>query len=439
MGIIATGILSLALPLKTVSAESGEPRAIQNPFEQQRQLEENLAEYERQEHEREQEMKTLKRQMKQLRRGSLGATIAKLNPKIAVNGLFTAAGFSDDDHLNFGDHDPKENGFNVQAVELNLQGAIDPYLTAEVNINTFLEGGDTIVEFEEGFVTTQALPHNLQVMGGHFFTRFGNMNHIHAHAWDFVDQPVVLNRFLGPDGLRGPGVQASWLAPTPFYLEVIGSAQQAQGPIAVSFLSSGRVGGHDLRGRSVEAADDLVYMPRLVTAFDLDDSTTLKLGGSALLGPNSSGPDTRTNIYGADMKLKWQPPRNTFGYPFVTWESEVLFRAYEAGANDATMLPEETLEDMGLYTQVVYGFRPRWVAGLRFEYADGQDGLDQQIDDLRSERYRISPNIAWVTSEFSRLRLQYNVDFAESRGNKSLHGIFLQWSFALGEHGAHRF
>ncbi|MBQ27580.1 MAG: hypothetical protein CMH81_05500 [Nitrospiraceae bacterium] len=387
------------------------------------------------------EIKELKREIKQQRRGAFSSAIARFNPKIALNGLFTAAGFSDDEPLNFGAHDPKENGFNVQALELNFRGAIDPYFSAQFNLNTLIEEGETIVELEEGFLTTQALPYNVQLMGGQFFTRFGNMNHIHAHDWDFVDQPIILNRLLGPDGLRGPGLQASWLAPTPFYLEFIGSAQQARGEIASSFLGKEgeTVGGHILDKRAINDPNDLLYMPRVVSAFDFTDAMTLKVGGSALLGPNSSSPDARTHIYGADMKLKWQPRRTMMGYPFVSWESEIIYRDHEAGANKENAILEETLEDWGLYSQIIYGFKPRWVAGLRFEYADGHGGIDQINDDLRNERYRLSPNISWGTSEFSRLRLQYNLDFAESRGHEVLHGFFLQWSFALGEHGAHQF
>ena len=428
-------VLSFTLP-DTVRAESSETETPAHLSEQEHQLEQLIIEQERQA----QNIKRLKRGLKQASRGSLGSAIANFNPKIALNGLFTVAGFSDDGVLNFGGHDPDENGFNVQAMEINFRGAIDPYFSAEVNLNTFIDDGETILEFEEGFLTTTTFPYNVQLMGGQFFTRFGNMNHVHAHAWNFVDQPVILNRLFGPDGLRGPGVQASWLAPTPFYLEFIGSAQQAQGEIAVSFLAEedGEVGGHILGKRGIEDPDDLLYMPRIVSAFDLTDSTTLQIGGSALFGPNSSGPSTRTDIFGTDMKLKWQSRRTQSGFPFVTWESEFLYRDYDAGEDEENMLLAEALEDWGMYTQVAYGFTPRWVAGLRFEYADGRFGLKQVDDDLRSERYRVSPNISWVTSEFSRLRLQYNLDFAESREN-TLHGFFLQWGFALGEHGAHKF
>ena len=371
---------------------------------------------------------------------SLTSALRKFNSKIAIDGLFTVAGFSDNEHLNFGDHDPKENGFNIQAMALNFSGGIDSYFTAEVNINTFIDRGETKVEFEEGFLTTEALPYNLDLMGGQFFTRFGSMNTVHAHAWDFVDQPVILNRFFGPDGLRGPGLQASWLLPTPFHLKVVGSAQQAGGEIAVSFLgeAGGEVGGHVLGDRRVKRAGDILYMPRVVSAFDLTDVTTLNLGASALFGPNSSSPDARTHIYGVDMNVKWQPRGQERGDHFVRWNTEFLFRDYEAGADEGNSVIQENLHDWGLYSQLLYGFNTGWATGLRFEYVNGRRGLDQVNDDLRSERYRVSPNISWDMSPFSRLRLQYNLDLAESRGHEGLHGFFLQWGFALGEHGAHR-
>ena len=114
-------------------------------------------------------------------------------------------------------------------------------------------------------------------MAGQYFTRFGRQNWQHPHQWDFADQPVILNRIFGPDGLRGPGAQLSWLAPTPFYLEFIGSAQQAQGEIATSFLSNpgDTVRGYTLIDRPVQKIGDLVYMPRVVTSFSPTEEVTV--------------------------------------------------------------------------------------------------------------------------------------------------------------------
>ena len=214
----------------------------------------------------EQRLNALEAQVQQQRATSRGI-LAPFNPKINVNGLFSAAMFSEKDNLNFGDHDPQVQGFNVQNVELHLQGTVDPYFQVDTNIVTTVKKGETTIELEEMYGTSLALPANLQLVAGQYFTRFGRQNRLHPHQWDFADQPVILNRIFGPDGLRGPGMQLSWLAPTPFYLEFIGNAQQAEGEIATSFLSKlgATVRGYTLIARSVQKIGDLIYMPRVVT------------------------------------------------------------------------------------------------------------------------------------------------------------------------------
>ncbi len=397
--------------------------------------------------EKEQRLRDLERQVQQQRVASRGI-LAPFNPKISLNGLFSAAMFSEKDNLNFGGHDPHVQGFNVQNVELHLQGTVDPYFKMDANVVTFLDHGETKVELEEAYGTSLALPANLQLVAGQYFTRFGRQNWQHPHQWDFADQPVILNRIFGPDGLRGPGAQLSWLAPTPFYLEFIGSAQQGEGEIATSFLSKpgDTVRGYTLIDRPVRKIGDLVYMPRVVTSFSPTDEVTVVLGGSALFGPNASGTNNKTSVYGADLYVKWKPVNHSHGFPFVAWQTEYLFRDYQAGPDDINGIPASRPKDFGVYSQVLYGFTYRWVAGFRVDYANSSGGdvaapflatLGQR--DLVGERWRLSPNVTFYPSEFSKFRLQYNLDFAASRGREAVHGLFLQAEFNIGEHGAHSF
>jgi hypothetical protein len=394
----------------------------------------------------EQRLKELEAQVRQQRAASRGI-LAPFNPKISLNGLFTVAMFSEKDNLNFGDHDPREQGFNVQNIELSLLGSVDPYFQMEAHLVTFIDKGETKVELEEVYGTSLALPANLQLVVGQYFTRVGRQNRQHPHQWDFVDQPVILNRLFGPEGLRGPGMQLSWLAPTPFYLEFIGSAQQAQGEIATSFLSSEEqtVRGYTLIDRPVTKIGDLIYMPRAVTSFEPTPEVTVALGSSALFGPNASGPNNHTYIYGADLYVKWKPVNHSQGFPFVAWQTEYLHRDYEAGP-DVIGIPASRLKDFGFYTQVLYGFTYRWVAGFRVDYANSSGGgeavpflMTLAQRDLVDERWRFSPNLTFYPSEFSKFRLQYNMDFADSRGREAVHGVFLQAEFNIGEHGAHTF
>ena len=395
----------------------------------------------------EQRLKDLELQVGQQRAASRGL-LAPFNPKINVNGLFSAAMFSEKDNLNFGDHDPQVRGFNVQNVELYLQGTVDPYFQVDTNIVTTVKKGDTTIELEEMYGTSLALPANLQLVAGQYFTRFGRQNRQHPHQWDFADQPVILNRIFGPDGLRGPGAQLSWLAPTPFYLEFIGSAQQAEGEIATSFLSKPgeTVRGYTLIDRPVRKIGDLLYMPRVVTSFSPTDELTVALGGSALFGPNASGTNTRTNVYGGDLYVKWKPVDHVQGFPFVAWQTEYLHRNYEAGPDNVNGIAASRLKDFGFYTQLLYGFTYRWAAGFRVDYANSTGGEDARPflvtlaqRDLVDQRWRFSPNLTFYPSEFSKFRLQYNLDFADSRGREAVHGVFLQMELNIGEHGAHTF
>ena len=55
--------------------------------------------------------------------------------------------------------------------------------------------------------------------GGRFFSGIGYENSQHQHNWDFVDDALVQQSFLGPN-FTVDGLQVSWIAPTPLYLEL---------------------------------------------------------------------------------------------------------------------------------------------------------------------------------------------------------------------------
>jgi hypothetical protein len=257
-----------------------------------------------------------------------------------------------------------------------------------------------------------------------------------------VDQPIVITRLLGGDGLRNPGAQLSWLAPTPFYTEISLGVFNSDGETAASFRSedSTDIDGGEPVDRTLRGPQDLLFVPRVTSSFDLSDTQTLLLGASAAFGPNNSGAHADTQIYGADLYWKWRPLNAQQGFPFVSWQTEALLRRYDAAtrisADDPLVtLPAETLTDWGFYTQVLYGFRLGWVAGLRGEFVSGDNGTFSS--DNRQDRTRISPNVTWYPTEFSKLRLQYNYDHGQTFGDE--HSVWMQLEFLIGAHAAHKF
>jgi hypothetical protein len=362
--------------------------------------------------------------------------------QIGLSGLFAAGGSSLGDealaNLQAGGHDPNRNGFTVQNIELTIGASVDPYFDAQANIIFLIDAeGETVVELEEAFFTTTSLPGGLQIKGGQFYTEFGRQNPMHPHSWSFVDQPVVLSRFFGGDGLRSQGVRAAWLLPTDWYSEVYVGTQNARGETATSFLSEEgeEIGGHELIEREARNLSDAIFSARWLNGIDLSDTLSANIGLSGVWGPNASGLTTDTRIIGADLYLKWQAARSQRGFPFVSWHTEALHRRYEAG--DVDNPGSEVLKDWGMFSQALWGFKPGWTAGLRWDYATGKG--DTSWDPMRDTRHRLSPNITWYPTEYSKLRLQYNRDWFEHAPEEEADSLWLQFEFGLGSHMAHKF
>ena len=345
--------------------------------------------------------------------------------------------------LQLGDHDPRVRGFTIPNMELTLNGAVDPYFQGFASIIYKLdEEGETGVELEEAFFLTTSLPGNLQVKGGQFFGEFGRQNTQHPHAWAFVDQPLVLGELFGPEGLRGQGMRISWLAPTSWYTEAMLSVLNSAGGTAFSFRSeeSSVIHGGAPDERAVDGLGDLLLVPRLTTSLDLTATQTVVVGASAALGPNNSGPDADTRIFGADVYWKWKSLTAFQGFPFVSFQAEALVRRYGAASRESVddplvTLPTETLRDRGTYAELLWGIKPRWVAGTRGEVVRSESATYASA--LRTDRYRISPSLTWYPSEFSKLRVQYNLDHREAIGTD--HSLWFQFEFIMGAHAAHRF
>jgi hypothetical protein len=107
-------------------------------------------------------------------------------------------------------------------------------------------------------------------------------------------------------------------------------------------------------------------------------------------------------------------------------------------------VPDDVLSDFSGYGQLFWRFDQRWATAARYELGTparklfgtvGNDPLDPEWTD---NRQRISANVTFWPTEFSRLRLQGATDLIGWRERPD-YSIFLALEVVMGAHGAHAF
>jgi hypothetical protein len=341
---------------------------------------------------------------------------------------------------------PGERSFNLDESELTVSSNVDPYFFANV---TAAIQGDNSIDIEEAYFKTLALNHGFTIKGGRFFSATGYLNEIHSHNWDFADQPLVYQVFLGGQ-LAQDGVQIRWIAPTDYFIELGGEA------------GSGRSFPGSQRNLNSLASDALFAH----LGGDVGDSTSWRLGVSWLDARSTDRAYGDVDQIGApvtdaftgtsrtwilDGTLKWAPHGDPTQHLFKL-QGEYMHRTEDGQlAFDITgqnLAGAYRSSQSGWYVQAVYGFMPRWRAGLRYDAMQSgtpRIGLVEAgllpltaFPSLESASpQRTTFMLDWSLSEFSRLRAQYAWD--EARATQIDRQLLLQYIFAIGAHGAHKF
>ncbi len=337
------------------------------------------------------------------------------------------------------DAGPGSRGFNLAESELGLAASIDPWLRGAANISLH---PDNTVSVEEAFVQTTALDHGLSVKAGRFFSGVGYLNSQHSHTWDFVDNPLAYQAFLGTQ-YGDDGVQLSWLAPTDQYIEL--GAELGRGR---SFPGSdtGR-NGAGMTALSAHTGGDIGVSNNWRAGISMLNAKADNQALSALGTSNNSVTNAftgSTRVWVMDGIWKWAPNGNATRTNFKL-QGEYL-RSSRTGdlsyaVTDANVTDAYQAVQSGWYLQGIYQFMPRWRVGLRTERLNpGTPDYGINTAALASTDYRPGKNslmIDFSPSEFSRFRLQLAQD--RSRQGLTDNQVLLQYQMSLGAHGAHSY
>ncbi len=358
--------------------------------------------------------------------GPVGAVLQSLNPDLSLILDVALAAFSGDDPglLQTGAHDPRINGFNLQQLELSIGGAVDPYLRFDANL-VFAEFG---VEIEEAYATTLSLPGRTQVRVGQFLTRFGRVNATHPHTWSFVDQSLLIGRLFGGEGNRGLGTELSWLTPLPWYVELVVSETMITGEATdrtwAAFAPLGVASPLDLQ-TTVAAKQFFAPHPAVSVLWGLSYAN----------GPNGTGRNNRSELFGTDLTLKLRPAGDDKAMRLALQTEWVLRRQ---------QVPGDVLQDTNGFVQGTWRVQPRWEVGARWELGTPERDRSGAVPDTAldphwtSHRQRVSAAGTFRPTEFSRLRLQVARDAAAWMAAPGW-SAFVAFEANAGAHGAHAF
>lgn len=334
-------------------------------------------------------------------------------------------------------HPEHSQGFNLGESELVMTANIDTQFRGEITLA--LEPDDSL-GVENAFVQTTALGNGLNFKMGRYFSGLGYLNEKHAHAWDFVDQPLVY-RTLWDNQLGEDGVQLKWLAETDTFIEIGAELGRGRG-----FPGSDRQRKNGV-GSGVAFAhvgDDVGVSNSWRAGFSWHQTRRENALSTVKAVDNSFSGDSKTA--GLDFVWKYAPNGNATETNFKLLGE--YFRRREKGhltydVANTNITDSYAVTQSGWHVQSVYQFMSRWRTGLRYDQLDSgtaQIGASNVVNVVSNYGFtpkRTTLMLDYNPSEFSRLRVQVAQD--KSRQDLVDHQLFLQYVMSLGAHGGHQF
>jgi hypothetical protein len=389
----------------------------------------------------------------------------RFNPDLSIIADFAAVGTNVSDRtaqslavpgfIDQSDRTGKSRGINFNYLELAFAASVDPYFDF-FGVVTFAPDG---FDVEEAYVDTRQLPFGFQLRIGKFLSAFGRLNGMHQHIWDFYDQPLVYEAFMGTEGFKNPGARLSWTAPVDFLLQLNLEVFQGVSDESRTFNAV----GYSLtatNGSTISSTAPYVpalYVGSLKTSFDFGDNVFL-VGASVMYGHSTQASTDMafsapgTILYNGELTYKYL----ISSYRSLTWQNEylgLLSSGDLALASDGIVHSADKKRG-GFYSQLIWRFDEpgRWRVGARFDLltqnsftVDGVaqnsvtiDGVKQPLDNMLQ---RYTTMLECSPTEFSRFRLQYAYDRSRflDGAQKAIHEVLLQMNIAVGPHGAHSF
>lgn len=309
---------------------------------------------------------------------------------------------------------------SVRELELIFGSAVDPYsrLDATLAIGDFEE-----MSVEEAYLTRFALPLDLTARIGRFKPRLGKAIAVHRDSLDTVDEPLVVQRYFGAEGLSKTGVDVTRGIELPWpvlHEATIGVLEGGNGEEGTAFGSTRRrptVYGH------------------LKNYLDIDDVTSLEIGLSDAIGSRDEDSEFEVNVLGIDGTLirHFGPSRRLKlqGEVFNLNRTDSFFEtAVDDGAGNLLFFADDLDGNVwGGYALADFRIDAQWAAGFRY---DNVQLVDRPVDALEHQDEGYTGYLTFYQSEFARWRVQFShFDLTDGSDDNQ---VMVQGTFSIGEH-----
>jgi hypothetical protein len=355
---------------------------------------------------------------------SVAASQTSVNPDISVIPRFRID-TNDGERLSEGKREFSKPDFTFEELELVLQAYLNPFAKADVALT--LPGPDlenSKLGIEEVYATIlRGLPLDLNLRFGKYRVDFGKLNVAHPHAWPFVTQPMVQERFLGEGGLNDLGMSVSTLLPT----------GEIYTKLSVDLLRGSAIGNAAGMSDTTGAPPFYSFAGRLSSFFTLDDERDLEVGLSGYTGIHDPYHRERFWYGNLDFKYKYRPS----AYTSLVVQGEMLFnvrQVWQEGNGDVEHAGAQTVNTAGMYVFADYQFLKTFSAGARFDWSQSPYSKDD-----KARAYAVFFGY-YPVEETLGVRLHYQYTITETAtGSQGVNALALQVLFSMGPHKAHPF
>ena len=306
---------------------------------------------------------------------------------------------------------------SLREIELVLGSNVDPYSRLDATV-AFNE--DNTAELEEAYLTRFQLPFDTTARIGRFKPKIGRDLAAHRDSLDTVDEPLVIQRYFGEEGMNKSGVDLTKLLdlPSPFVHQLtIGVLEGGTGEGGTAFGDTKRhptLYGH------------------LKNYIDITDMTNLDLGLTYAAGHKDEEEAFKVNVLGLDATLIHHLNANQD----LKLQSEVFYMDRKDSFLDetnpitGTVTQNDVLGHLwGGYGLLDFRINSQWATGIRFDYVEL---IDNPTVNPRDADIGYTGYLTFYQSEFARWRVQYNhIDLADGKDDNQ---FLIQGTFAIGDH-----